>query len=337
MDKRYQVFISSTFSDLEEERKEVMEAIINHNCFPAGMEMFPAADIEQFEYIKTIIDESDYYVLVLAGRYGSLADDGKSYTEKEYEYAKEKGIPVLVFVKKDIDNIPSNKTDNNPEFKEKLIQFRNKAMTNRLAKFWDDKMELKYHVSDSLSKSFKLTPRVGWVKSDSVVDTKTLKVLEEVRSENDSLKKENHILKEQLDQKKVIDNIADLDDIIKINFKYNDGYRTQTYKNFLEISWKELFGLIAPDFITASNIVNAKTIISRSMKRYINNTGVSFEINHDDFNTIKIQFDTLKLISCFNSKATNGAYIEFMQITQKGKNLLREIRVVRKEKELVNS
>ena len=81
MDKRYQVFISSTFADLQEERKEVMEAIINLNCFPAGMEMFPAADIEQFDYIKTIIDESDYYVLVLAGRYGSLAADGKSYTD----------------------------------------------------------------------------------------------------------------------------------------------------------------------------------------------------------------------------------------------------------------
>jgi len=61
MDKRFQVFISSTFADLEEDKKEVMEAIINLDCFPAGMEMFPATDTEQFEYIKSIIDASDYY------------------------------------------------------------------------------------------------------------------------------------------------------------------------------------------------------------------------------------------------------------------------------------
>jgi hypothetical protein len=331
------VFISSTFADLQEERKEVMEAIINLNCFPAGMEMFPAADIEQFDYIKTIIDESDYYVLVLAGRYGSLAADGKSYTEKEYEYAKEKGIPVLVFVKEDIDNIPAKQADNNPELKEKLIAFRNNAMTNRLAKFWNEKMELKYHVNDSLSKAFKLTPRTGWVKADDIVDTKTLKVLEEVRSENASLRKENSVLKEQLVQKKVIEDIADLDDITTINYSYNNGFRSQTYSNSLEISWKKLFGLIASDFITSSNTSNAKSIISRSIKQYINHNGLSFEINHYDFNTIKIQFDTLGLIKSFNAKATNGAYIEFMQITDKGKNLLREIRVVRKEKEPINS
>lgn len=189
MEKRYQVFISSTFADLEEERKEVMEAIINLNCFPAGMEMFPAADIEQFEYIKTIIDQSDYYILVIAGRYGSVTEDGKSYTEKEYEYAIEKGIPVLVFVKKDIENIPVNKTDNSPELKERLLEFRKNVMKNRLAKLWDEKMELKYKVSDSLSKAFKMKPRDGWIKGDTPTNTATLIELDKLRKEKELLEK----------------------------------------------------------------------------------------------------------------------------------------------------
>ena len=95
MDKRYQVFISSTFADLEEERKGIMQAIIELDCFPAGMEMFPATDSEQFEYIKTIIDESDYYVLIVAGRYGSIAEDGISYTEKEFDTPKKKAFRFL--------------------------------------------------------------------------------------------------------------------------------------------------------------------------------------------------------------------------------------------------
>ena len=202
MDKRYQVFISSTFADLEEERKEVMEAILSLDCFPAGMEMFPAVDIEQFEYIKTIIDQSDYYVLVIAGRYGSLADDGKSFTEKEYEYARERGIPVLVFAKKDIENIPASHTDNNPVLKAKLLEFRDNAMKNRLSKFWDDKMELKYRVHDSLSKAFKMNPRDGWIKGNMPIDRETLVELDRLRKEKELLERELNDLKLKVQAKK---------------------------------------------------------------------------------------------------------------------------------------
>lgn len=52
MDKRYQVFISSTYSDLKEERSKVMQTIMSLDCIPAGMELFPAIDAEQFEFIK---------------------------------------------------------------------------------------------------------------------------------------------------------------------------------------------------------------------------------------------------------------------------------------------
>ena len=76
--------------DLQPERLAVLNQLLSINCIPVGMELFPAADEEQFEYIKKLIDESDYYVVIIAGRYGSLADDGLSYTEKEYDYAIEK-------------------------------------------------------------------------------------------------------------------------------------------------------------------------------------------------------------------------------------------------------
>ena len=144
MEKRYQIFISSTFADLEHERKGIMEAVIELGCFPAGMEMFPATDTEQFEYIKSVIDESDYYVLVIAGRYGSLAEDCISYTEKEFEYAREKDIPILAFVKKDIESIPVSKTDEDSKKKEMLKSFRSKALSGRMANFWDNADELKY-------------------------------------------------------------------------------------------------------------------------------------------------------------------------------------------------
>ena len=69
-------------------------------CIPAGMEFFGAVDENQLEYIKKIIDDSDYYILIIGGRYGTMGDDGISYTEKEYDYAISIGRKILVFIQK---------------------------------------------------------------------------------------------------------------------------------------------------------------------------------------------------------------------------------------------
>ena len=52
MEKRYQVFVSSTKEDLEEERQEITKALLVSNCIPAGMELFPAADESSWKIIK---------------------------------------------------------------------------------------------------------------------------------------------------------------------------------------------------------------------------------------------------------------------------------------------
>lgn len=102
MEKKYQIFISSTYEDLKEERKKAIEAILTMNYFPVGMEMFSAADDEQWEIIRETIDVSDYYVLIVGNKYGSIIPDGEdagmSYTEKEFRYALKQGIPILAYV-----------------------------------------------------------------------------------------------------------------------------------------------------------------------------------------------------------------------------------------------
>lgn len=94
MEKKYQVFISSTYTDLAKAREKVRDAILSMMHFSVGMEMFSAADEEQWEIIRDTIDSSDYYVLIVGHRYGSVIESGDdagiSYTEKEFRYAKEK-------------------------------------------------------------------------------------------------------------------------------------------------------------------------------------------------------------------------------------------------------
>jgi hypothetical protein len=86
--KKLQVFVSSTFSDLQEERQAAVEAILTAGHIPAGMELFAAGDESQMNVIKRWIDESDAYMLILGGRYGSIEPmTQKSYIQLEYEYA----------------------------------------------------------------------------------------------------------------------------------------------------------------------------------------------------------------------------------------------------------
>lgn len=86
MQKKYQVFVSSTYQDLIDERKEVTQALLESNCIPTGMELFPASSRMQWEIIKSVIDDCDYYLLILAGRYGSLGinDEGKKLVTQKW-------------------------------------------------------------------------------------------------------------------------------------------------------------------------------------------------------------------------------------------------------------
>jgi Domain of unknown function (DUF4062) len=52
MQKKYQVFISSTFSDLVEERQDTLKSVLDMGHIPSGMEVFPAVDVEHRQRIE---------------------------------------------------------------------------------------------------------------------------------------------------------------------------------------------------------------------------------------------------------------------------------------------
>jgi len=63
MSTRYQVFVSSTYADLKNVRSRVIQTLLELDCIPAGMELFPAADEEQWQFIRRVIDDCDYYIV----------------------------------------------------------------------------------------------------------------------------------------------------------------------------------------------------------------------------------------------------------------------------------
>ena len=125
MKKKYQFFISSTFTDLIDERLEIIQTILRTENIPLVMEAFPAADKKQMDLIKGIIDQSDFYIVLVGGRYGSIdPESGKSYTELEYDYAVSRGIPILAFLKTD-ESITKNQKDTEQEKQEAEQQLIN--------------------------------------------------------------------------------------------------------------------------------------------------------------------------------------------------------------------
>lgn len=173
MNIRYQIFISSTIKDLEKERILLTQIILRKGYYPAGMEWFPGIDEEQFEYIKQVIDDSDYYVIILGGLYGTIASDGKSYTEKEYDYAVKRGKKIISMVQKD----PAI-TEDDDERKIKYTQFHRKVTDSRLVSFWNNKEELTSKFATNLDFTIKKFPMQGWIRCNSDLCQKRLEFVD---------------------------------------------------------------------------------------------------------------------------------------------------------------
>lgn len=190
--KKYQVFISSTYSDLIEERRRAIDAILLANCMPAGMEAFSATDEAQFDVIKRVIDLCDYYVLIIGNRYGSIFP-GKdiSYTEMEYDYAQSKGIPVLAFIIDPTIKSEGDKGENDEIAKSKLTLFKKKVSSNRLVSFWKTKDELFAYIISSLFNSITQFVRPGWIRGGEFDE-------KELLSENRELREKVQKLESQL-------------------------------------------------------------------------------------------------------------------------------------------
>lgn len=172
--KKYQIFISSTFLDLIEERKMAIDAIMQLKQIPVGMELFGSMGEEQFSYIKEKIRESDYYLLIIGGKYGTLNANGISYTEAEYDFAVLLGIRVIAFLYEDMENLPAKFFEQDKSKLKKLMAFRKKVSKNRLVAFWNDPNDLRSKILSSLASVIFEYPTRGWVREITDEDEKFL-------------------------------------------------------------------------------------------------------------------------------------------------------------------
>lgn len=199
MEKKYQIFISSTYKDLKAARLKVRDVILSMYHFPVGMEMFGSLDEDQWEVIKRDIDESDYYILIVGKCFGSeVPGEGISYTQKEFRYAVSKGIPVLAFLIKENASVPKTFKETDPVKNQKLAGFRKEVESGRTVSYWSDVNELATEVSISLSRQIARKPGKGWLRATEFDVEKShaellslIDRVKELESENAELIKEH--------------------------------------------------------------------------------------------------------------------------------------------------
>ena len=332
MDKRYQVFVSSTFADLKDERNNVIQTLMEMDCIPAGMELFPALDEEQFEFIKKVIDDCDYYLLIIGGRYGSLSEEGVSYTEMEYDYAIHKGIKVIALVHGSPEKLAVEKVEIDSDAQQKLKVFKQKVTTNRLVKFWNDAKELSGLVALSLPKTIKTYPAIGWVRGNEATDnTELLKQLNELRREKDELKKQ--VQEFQKNQNNRSD-LAQGDDEVSIlvKCKVTEGGQEKLKSWEQEVTWNDLLKCIGPKILNEKDESVVFNILSEYIVSRKYESFKSSQIDFTDFEKIKVQFLSLGYIISEGIGSTN-----YWEITPEGKKYLLEMMSIkRNDEETIN-
>lgn len=260
MNKKLQVFVSSTYTDLIDERQSAVQAILDAGHIPAGMELFKAGNESQLKTIYKWIDESDVYMLILGGRYGSVEEkSGLSYTELEYKYALSKNIPVFAvvisqsFLTAKINLIGYDKVTEQ-DFPEKYKSFKDFVMS-KIIREVDDCKDIKIQVHATLNEFIHDYDLVGWVRNTGENDTTNL------ITENNSLNKQIQKLQEQLNatSKEQFGNYS-FDELVKLfkKKKFVIPSKVIHQDKSITINALEFFELYFNDFVTGiSNQYNS--------------------------------------------------------------------------------
>lgn len=329
---KYQIFISSTYEDLKEEREQVIKSVLEMGHIPVGMEMFSAGDEEQWAIISRQIEDVDYYAVIIGHRYGSETKEGLSYTEKEYDYAIEKGVPVLGFIIDENAPWPKNKIEKNSLKVKKLDRFKEKTK-KKLVQFWKTKEDLHGKFSIALMKAITGNPRTGWVKASEIAGPEVMKELTRLSSENAELRKKV----EKFEEKKAseIDDFQEVAEILLKNEVLIYVRETAEWGEPKNTTLFEIFDAMAPRLIVENTPEEmAKDI---ALAHVGTNYYSYWPIPENYLKNWLADFSSLDLIEPSKKKHSVNDKSEYWSLTKLGKKLLKSARRFMLEKGLKKS
>lgn len=348
MEKRYQVFVSSTFTDLIAERQATLSAVLELTHMPAGMELFPAGDDAAWRLIQDVIDSSDYYLLIVGGRYGSLDETGLGYTEKEYDYAYSSKKPVIPFLHANPDNLPRDKTETDSAAWEKLKAFRSKIEKRHTCVYWTNAEDLKAKVIVGLTATMRRHPTIGWIRADKVASDAAIAEMLALR--NRIVELEAELIADRTKPPKGTEDLAQGDENHSIPVAFiarlpSDRYPYPADKSYtaeVTATWNDIFAAVAPEMINEAS----DTDLRKAFRAFIADvTRRTFSedkdlkgrhlpeiaVKDEEIDTCLIQFRALGMIRESQKPRSVKDTQTYWTLTPYGDSVMTQLRAIRRD------
>jgi hypothetical protein len=328
MEVKHQVFVSSTYRDLEEERRSVIHALLELDCIPAGMELFPATDEDAWSLIKEVIDGCDYYILVIAAKYGSIGPTGVSYTEMEFDYAVAQDKPIIAFLHENPEALPSARCEKSEPIQQMLAKFRDKANA-RHCKFWTSPEDLGGKVSRSLVQLRKRHPSPGWVPGKFATTEAMLREIQELRAKLAQCELDAVLGSSAAPVGAA--NLAQGSDKFELDVKLKSAEKGAAKSTTLSVSWDLLFSYVGP---SALNECTDEELMEKVQLAYFHAIDPAIrDINHFDSlvlpyvfeDRIRVQFQALGLMAPGSRRRPVSDGRKYWRLTPYGEKYLLSI------------
>lgn len=348
MDKRYEFFVSSTYEDLKDARRQVIQEILEFGSIPVGMELFSAADEDQWTLISQVIDQCDYYIVIVGGRYGSAGDDGMSFTEKEYRHAREKGKRIIAFLHDDPGSLADRDSESDPDKRTRLEEFRDE-LKKRLCSTWRSPSDLGARVVQSISKLTKSHPGVGWVRGDSATSAEDNAEMLRLRKRIEELESEAPTRTSTAPPGS--ESFAQGEERFVLRFTptftRNDDtgnlYTTEGERNDVMLTWNDVFGLLAPRLIREAAEFDLRHLLERNLTKLAEDAArsrqaslfrtadppsitIRFEI--EPLDTVIVQLQALGLIQLSEKNRVAGDERTYWKLTDYGVTKMNQVRAI---------
>jgi hypothetical protein len=333
--KKYQVFISSTYEHMKGIRQAAVESILRAGHIPAGMELFSAGDESQLDVIRRWIEESDIFMLILGGRYGSIEPkSGLSYIELEYEHAQKHDKPYFSLVLSE-EGMRLLEQQFGPEARETAQSARYDGFKSRVlskvSRIVDDEKDVKLCTMESIHNVEDKHSLTGWVRGNDQVDVQPLlNQVNKLQETMNELTAENARLKQEIGESTQIKDLAGLSDAVSIPIKYVNEFRGYDRDKTVTLTWAQLFGLLAPKLLEHPSDSLVRTYLTTELLRLVGvDKAYQADMPEQSFQTIKVQLEAMGLVIVDYTATVSGGMALFWNITEHGKKKMIELRTVR--------
>lgn len=265
LDKRYQVFISTSGAEMQPERMVLAQTLVGMGFFSWGLEQRTPLSTA---FARRQIDDCDYVAVLLGSAYGEQSVSGVGYMHLEYIYAVTKQKPIIVFMHDEPAAREAALHDDKPELRDKFQEFR-KLLQNEVDQVFTYRSlrDLEMAVRFNLPQMLERYPVLGWVRPQNT---------QVLQDEIDQLKNKLEQLETE-SGKREVDPFLSLPKVSMHEF-FSFEYRMHAYQdgNFKELkiqkkmTWAQLLSVLGPTFVHPT----PEEFFSKRMNEYLNETGL---------------------------------------------------------------